>query len=224
MSKGTEQTVTEETATAGATQPAVADVGAPEPDLDALLAEFDQEVAAATSEVTAPATPAATGENDDNGSGEDRNARVDELLQEQEARRHEQLAAEVETGIQSAIESMGEAFVEEGFRLTPSMLRGLLFSAGSKDERFTLAFTNRDSKPEIWKQVLGAIVSQEVKSLRELPDAETTRGRDTLTSAVQAAGGKGRGGASDVNWGSLSNAEFAAKKAELGEASRKRAS
>jgi len=155
--------------------------------LDNLLNEYD--------EGTKEETP--TGEQSD----------ISEVVSYIKEKREQENKVSADAAISNAVKSLkGDS------TLPDAVFRGMIYEK-SNDARFLKAFTERESNPDGWNKVIGAM-SNEFKSSLPKEDGQLSADKEALASAVQSASTH-QAQPQEVDLASMSDAEFLAYKAKL---------
>jgi len=96
--------------------------------------------------------------------------------------------------------------------LPDAVFRGMIYDKSS-DSRFLKAFTERDSNPQGWNKVIGAM-SKEFNDSLPKEDAQLSADREALASAVQSAS-TNQASEQTTDLSSMSDSEFLRHKAAL---------
>ncbi len=191
------QTVSQ-TPDAEPSQAPVEEVVAQEPDLDSLLAEYDQPEVPVETPTEAPVV----------------NAEVAEMRQLLAEARQDKVNA----GLTEAAGFVKNAAGDIAANIPDRMFRGLLREADAENPKIGEIFNNRASDPEAWKNVATALGKKFAGEMTPVDEA-STKSWEAVSAAVHSSSTTTPKPAEEVTSKSLrnmSNAEFAAHQKKMG--------
>lgn len=164
-------------------------------DLDTLLGQFDEGTSPEASK------EAETGGQQDTVSRE-------EFLQLQNSIVNQQHQTDIQDVSKVIMGDVNSPGVDSEFVET------WLNAQAGKNPRLASAWANRHANPDAFQKVVGSLAKQFQGKFNV--DQQITSDMDSVTSAVRSASTKSPDTETSVNWGALSDADFAAEKAKLG--------
>jgi hypothetical protein len=168
-------------------------------DLDKILAEFD--------EGTKPA-PAAAKPEPKAGEADDLKAAKDEVLSARDEIRQERFKKDMHSTVMEVRGDLPADFFDDRF------VQAWIDARATDDPRLSKAWIERNSNPQQFKRVVGALSREFAKKYGKLPDKQATEDREAVTAAVRGASTKApEGKAPDLS--RLTDTEFVAEKEKL---------
>lgn len=158
------------------------------PDLDSLLKEFDK-----------------TDSKQESSGEQDLAKRLEAIEQE---RANERYQSEIKSVAQKIRGDFDHPLLEDKF-----VVRWLEAEA-QDDPRIANAWMQRHKNPEAFDKIIKNLGETLKKKIKNSPDEKMTESRDALASAVRASSSTSQS-KSEVNWSSLSDAEFHKEKMKL---------
>lgn len=167
----TEQAATETDTPA---KPETEGTGEPEPTMDELLSQVDEETTQpepAKQEPTEPKEAPLDAE---------RLERVESFM---EAQQRKESQSQFDDAVASAVKIAKDDDVLGGF--SDSMIEGALRLKAGKDKRISRAFENQDEDPKTWEKVLGVLIREIRGEQEDKPDPELTSAREAVRASVR---------------------------------------
>jgi hypothetical protein len=184
----TTQTVANGTEGAATQAPAV-DNGAQGDELEALLAQFEQEVTKPSATATQPtqaAQPKPTEQKPNDISA--LTAKVQSLVERDEAREAAIRKQKIDQDLMATVKSVRGDIPETV--ISDLVVKGWLNAASESDPRLVDAFNNREQNPARWNQVVAQLGKKLRSEFSRLPDVAETEDREAVTAAVRGASTK----------------------------------
>lgn len=153
-------------------------------ELDALLAEFDQE-ADGTEQTTQTQTTTQSGSENELAD------QVRQLVDAEKARTQEKIETDARQGVDEAVGWVKDVLVEKELEVpegAEDLIEGSLQTAARKDPRIAKAFMERHKRPSAWKKI---VVAHAQGLTRYFPQANQDSQREKAAAAVaQSRSGK----------------------------------